>query len=263
MNNSEKHPDAVTYTNDEVIEKEHASHNKKSKTNNFLLAILKSFSVSKNIIILILSGIFVSLVIANFVVFVLPRSSAVTTTLVPTPIPTIQLLPSISKAVSLTPTSIQTPSPTKKATPTSTPTRAPSATPTPTQRPTANPTTQPTATPTPKPPTFTDMTYGQLESANCSAITGWAYNPASPNDEVNVWLYADGGTYGGIMSGNLNTTILRADINASKNITGNHGFSFTVIAPLKDGKEHSLYVYADINGVRNQIGNTPLYLTCN
>lgn len=258
MEDTKKHPDAITYTNDEVLEEEGKHVIEKTHSNSILHKILRSLSISKNIIILILSGIFVTLVFADVVVFVLPRNNELSIADTPTPVPTTQttkisVIPSRSISYKVTPsitkaTSTPSPSPTRQ--PTATPTRTPT------------PTMQPSATPTPKPATFTDNSYGVLENATCQGITGWAYDPANPTAEVNVWLYADGGTYGGIMSGNVNTTMLRADINTSKSITGTHGYSFSVIAPLKDGKEHSLYAYVEINGIRYQLGNTPLYLTC-
>lgn len=258
MEDTKKHPDAVTYTNDEVLGAEDKHVTKTPPPSSLLHKIVRSLSISKNIIILVLSGIFVTLVFADVVVFLLPRNNELSITDTSTPLPKQQAKvpsapsPTISYKLtpSITPKATSTPSPSPTRQPTATPTRTPT------------PTIQPTATPTPKPATFTDNSYGVLESATCQGITGWAYDPANPTAETNIWLYADGGTYGGIMSGNINTTILRADINTNKNITGTHGFSFTVIAPLKDGKEHSLYAYVDINGVRYQLGNTPLYLTC-
>lgn len=250
-----KHPDAVTYTNEEEHAKDHHSTKDESRIGSILGKILKSLSISKNIIILILSGIFVTLVIADVIVFVLPRSKeSPPVVLVPTPLPTKQLPSSTSVTKlsgTITPTRVQTPTPSPTKGPTATPTKTPT------------PTNTPSPTVTPKPPTFSDATYGVLESATCTSITGWAYDPAHPNEEVTMWLYADGGTYGGIFSGNVNTTIVRSDINTNKGISGNHGFSFSVIAPLKDGKEHSLYVYVEgKDGVRYQVGNTPHYLTC-
>ncbi|CAN5187108.1 hypothetical protein BH11PAT1_BH11PAT1_6660 [soil metagenome] len=210
----------------------------------------RSLQVSKNLIIILMFGIFLALLIADVVVFLLPHHSNPTSaSIVRTPTARLSSAkPSVTTAIQTRTSLAPSTKPTQKPTNTITP---------------FPPTNTPTTTPTPRPPTNSDTTYGVGERVTCKEITGWAVDPADNTSPVSVWLYANGGTYGGIFSGQVTTSILRDDINTAQHITGNHGYSIPVIAPLKDDKEHSLYIYAETkDGVRHQLGNTPQYITC-
>lgn len=205
------------------------------------------FVVSKNLIIVILLGTFIFLVLMNLLLFFFPRNiftRALDATLTFS-------LPRISLNQKST-----VPSP-DIATPSDTPDVSPSLSPMPSISVT------PSVSPTPRPPVASDKTHGVLERASCEGISGWAYDPEKNEESMHVWLYADGGLYGGSFSGKEKADDPRTDINNELKISGDHGFRFSVIPALKDGKEHSLYVYLEAkDGVRHQLGNTPLYITC-
>lgn len=90
-------------------------------------------------------------------------------------------------------------------------------------------------------------------------VVGWAFDPdaSAQSIEVHVYIYTDEscsqqyGDYHRIMA-----DVSRPDVNAARNITGNHGFDATI--PVDDLGEYWVKVYAiDTNGDGNpQIGNT-------
>ena len=131
----------------------------------------------------------------------------------------------------------------------------------------STPTPVPTYTPTPIPtPTVNHLPSGVLDVANCDIIGGWAYDSDAPTAQIAVHLYADGPAGSGTMLGGYETTGLRSDVNASQNITGNHGFTITTPASLKDGRNHIIYVYGidTVNGPSAQLTNSPkTLLACN
>jgi hypothetical protein len=96
---------------------------------------------------------------------------------------------------------------------------------------------------------------GFHDIANCSEISGWAWDSAAPNSPISVDIFSDG---------NLLTTvtanIFRQDLfNAGKG-NGFHAFSFPTPLSLKDGQPHSIRVrFANSN---INLGNTPRSITC-
>ncbi len=105
--------------------------------------------------------------------------------------------------------------------------------------------------PTDKPPV------GSFDAVNCTAMSGWAFDPDSPSASIQVHVYRDGAAgAGGILVGGYATTVLRQDVNDAYQLTGTHGFSISPIpAELKDGQSHMVYIYA-IN--TNSAGSNPL-----
>jgi hypothetical protein len=89
---------------------------------------------------------------------------------------------------------------------------------------------------------------GALDSASCTSIDGWAFDPDAPATSILVHLY-DGGTYVGQFTANTS----RPDVNNAYGITGNHGFSIPTPSSLKDGLSHSLTVYS----INTPAGNNP------
>lgn len=98
---------------------------------------------------------------------------------------------------------------------------------------------------------------GNFDLADCTAISGWAFDPDNPGTSVQIHVYRDGAAgAGGIFLGAYTTDILRTDVNDTYRITGNHGFSISPIpSELADGLDHMVYIYA-IN--TNSAGSNPL-----
>ncbi|HEX5429453.1 MAG TPA: dockerin type I repeat-containing protein, partial [Patescibacteria group bacterium] len=79
-------------------------------------------------------------------------------------------------------------------------------------------------------------------------VRGWTVDLDSSTSANDVQIFFNGpvGTGTRVFSGP--TSILRADVNSSLGISGNHGFEFTIPTSYRDGKSHSVYVYGiDIN----------------
>lgn len=118
-------------------------------------------------------------------------------------------------------------------------------------------------TPPPPPPPNT-APKGKLESASCDAIKGWAQDPDVAKASISVKIYVDS-TPG--KTGAVAYTV-KADQNRSDLCTSlgscAHGFNWTVPAKLKDGKAHTLHVYAlDSAGGQNpELSGSPKSLTC-
>lgn len=108
---------------------------------------------------------------------------------------------------------------------------------------------------------------GSFDSANCTAISGWAFDPDAPSTSIQVHIYRDGAAgAGGILVGVYTTDVLRTDVNDAYQITGNHGFSISPIPnEFKDGLDHMVYIYA-INtnpaGTNPLLGGSPKPLKC-
>ncbi|MBN1331691.1 S8 family serine peptidase [Candidatus Dojkabacteria bacterium] len=93
-------------------------------------------------------------------------------------------------------------------------------------------------------------------------VNGWAFDPDTPSQSINVHVYIDGPAGSGapgyaVLAGNY-----RGDVNAVYGITGNHGFSWPLPSQFTSGT-HTFYVYA-INswgGANPQISRSPLQAT--
>lgn len=57
-----------------------------------------------------------------------------------------------------------------------------------------------------------------------TVVHGWAYDPDAPTTSISVDVYVDGTT----LVAHVPTSVMRADVNRIKGITGTHGFSATV-----------------------------------
>ena len=119
--------------------------------------------------------------------------------------------------------------------------------PTPTITPT--PTVTPTPTPTPPSP------YGSFDSADCSSITGWAWDPQQPNTPITVNIYADDNLVATVSADQFRQDLLDAGIG-----NGVHGFSIATPEILKDGQPHQIRVR--IVSTSSEIDNSPQSITC-
>jgi len=96
---------------------------------------------------------------------------------------------------------------------------------------------------------------GNHEVADCTRISGWAWDANQPNSAINVDI-VDGTT--------LITTIaadqFRQDLLDAGVGNGNHAFSFTVPASLKDGQTHTMLVR--FSGTMTPVPNSPRNIGC-
>ncbi len=90
-------------------------------------------------------------------------------------------------------------------------------------------------------------------------VQGWAFDPdaSTQSIDVQVYVYTDASCtcqYGDVHT--ITADVSRPDVNAARNITGNHGFSADI--PIDDPGDYWVKVFAiDTNGDGNpQIGNT-------
>ncbi|MDP1624943.1 MAG: peptidoglycan-binding domain-containing protein [bacterium] len=84
---------------------------------------------------------------------------------------------------------------------------------------------------------------GHLDTASCSAITGWAYDPDDATANIPVHFYAGGPAGSGTFIGSAVANVPRPDVNTALGIPGDHGFIFDTPNSLKDGGTHQIYAY--------------------
>jgi len=105
---------------------------------------------------------------------------------------------------------------------------------------------------------------GSLDSADCSAIVGWAQDPDSPTSADTVKLTFDAADAdGGAAALTATANVDRADLCAMLG-SCDHGFDVPTPASLKDGKAHSVYAYA-IDAQTGELAlltGAPIALTC-
>jgi Bacterial Ig domain/Galactose oxidase, central domain len=112
--------------------------------------------------------------------------------------------------------------------------------------------------PTPTPSTSSGRTpVGYLDGIDANGIaSGWTYDPDASSQNNTVQIYADGPAGSGTLIGALTATAPRLDVNSALGISGDHGFTFSIPANLKDGKQHQLYAYGiDLTGDANFLLN--------
>jgi len=113
--------------------------------------------------------------------------------------------------------------------------------------------------PAPSTPTTNKIPFGYLDAATCTELKGWAYDSDNQNAAVTLHVY-EGSTF--VTSGKAN--VARADVNRTMGITGDHGFTIPLPATLKDGKAHTLAVYAldTAGGKSANLQQSPRTVTC-
>jgi uncharacterized repeat protein (TIGR01451 family) len=121
--------------------------------------------------------------------------------------------------------------------PTPTPTYSPTPTPTPT------PTRIPTPTPTPA-PRNNFIPIGYVDLIDCNEINGWALDRDTPSAGIYLHFYDGRATGNSRPFAVVRTEVLRPDVNDLYNASGAHGFTMAMPVSLKDGRQHSIYVYA-------------------
>ena len=96
---------------------------------------------------------------------------------------------------------------------------------------------------------------GNFETADCSSITGWAWDPQQPNTPISVNIYADNNLVATVSANQFRQDLLNAGIG-----NGAHGFSLATPANLKDGQPHQIRVL--IVSTMSDINNSPKTITC-
>ena len=96
---------------------------------------------------------------------------------------------------------------------------------------------------------------GIHEVANCSTISGWAWDSTQPNTPINVDIYSDNVLVMTVPADQFRQDLLNAGVG-----NGAHGFSFTVPVSLKDGMAHSIEVR--FGGTNTLLVSTPRSITC-
>jgi hypothetical protein len=90
---------------------------------------------------------------------------------------------------------------------------------------------------------------GNIDVVNCSAAAGWAFDMNDPTRSIDTHLYIDG-PFGQARAGyNLGANATaRPDVSAAYGSYGHignyHGFHWNVPSQWKDGRQHSVYIYA-------------------
>ncbi|MGI8542199.1 MAG: choice-of-anchor Q domain-containing protein, partial [Aridibacter sp.] len=118
---------------------------------------------------------------------------------------------------------------------------------------TPTPTPTPTATPTPTPTPTTNN--GFFEFADCSSISGWAWDQQQPDTPVDVNIYADDNLVATVSADQFRQDLLDAGIG-----NGVHGFSLATPAILKDGQPHQIRV--QIASTASELNDSPRSITC-
>jgi len=87
--------------------------------------------------------------------------------------------------------------------------------------------------------TFRRSAEGEFEPADCSVVSGWAWDTAQPNTPIIVTLF-DGSRPEPVFS--VLADQYRADLVSRGKGDGRHGFSFPLPDSLRDGASHTLYL---------------------
>jgi hypothetical protein len=96
---------------------------------------------------------------------------------------------------------------------------------------------------------------GYHERNTCTVIGGWAYDSSRPDIALSVDIF-DGST----LLATLVAGTFRADLRDAGKGNGNHSFTFTPPAQVKDGKAHQISIR--ITGTNIGLNGTPMPLTC-
>jgi lysozyme len=105
---------------------------------------------------------------------------------------------------------------------------------------------------------------GSFDSASCSGLTGWAYNPNTPTTSTEVRLFVDA-PWGGAERFTLTANGVRDDVCKAKGLSlCDLGFTSPTPLSLEDGKSHTLYAYAldTATGAFAQLSGSPKSIKC-
>jgi len=97
---------------------------------------------------------------------------------------------------------------------------------------------------------------GWLDSADCSAISGWAWDSSQPSARLEINLY-DGSTQGSPFA-TLSAANYRQDLQQAGIGDGVHAFYMNTPATLKDGRTHAIIATLASSGEAIKIGTNTL-----
>ncbi|WP_164851345.1 T9SS type A sorting domain-containing protein, partial [Larkinella soli] len=117
-------------------------------------------------------------------------------------------------------------------------------------------TNPPGGTPTTPPSgTVTGNFDGYFEGADCGNFGGWVWDKNQPNAVVTVSILANNVVIGTVAAGNF-----RQDLKNAGKGNGQHGFSFTPPASIKNGQPQSIAI--KVKDSSYQLRNSPKTVTC-
>ncbi|MCF8060134.1 MAG: hypothetical protein K9K67_12615 [Bacteriovoracaceae bacterium] len=118
----------------------------------------------------------------------------------------------------------------------------------------------PTApTPTPPPVNVNGVTGMISVVSSTGKATGYTGDTFVPTKTLGVSFYLDGPSGAGIL---LNNSPIQANLAGfNGGIAGAHAFTFYVPILYRDGVSHTLYVYADDNGIETELQGSPYTFT--
>ena len=126
----------------------------------------------------------------------------------------------------------------------------------------ANPCKAEKTLPTPTPPSLPPPV-GYLGEVSCTIFNGWAGDTSNVTRSVDVHFYADGSNFLGMTTAALPREKAVCDANGSTENPCNHGFVFNTPVSLKDGKSHTIDVYAiSPDGFNPKLTNSGKTITC-
>src|SRR5262249_10528956 len=96
---------------------------------------------------------------------------------------------------------------------------------------------------------------GNFEGANCTQISGWAWDQNDPNSPINVAIFSDGQLIATVLAIQFRQDLVNAGIG-----NGYHSFIFNTPASLKDGQPHSITV--KFSGSVTTVNGSPRSITC-
>lgn len=89
--------------------------------------------------------------------------------------------------------------------------------------------------------TSNDPVIGYVDFASCEEITGWAWDPRTPNESIEVALYARNEAGEVVAAGTLLADQPREDLQQALGDNGAHGFWRITPPQLKDGQRYTVF----------------------
>jgi serine protease len=83
---------------------------------------------------------------------------------------------------------------------------------------------------------------------------GWAFHSGQASTSIAIHFYVDGPAGSGSWAGSATTTMARPDVNQAYDVTGSHGFEYSIPNAFRDDDDHTLYVYGiDPTGLQRHV----------
>src|SRR5436305_10094731 len=105
-------------------------------------------------------------------------------------------------------------------------------------------------------PTYSGESGYLEESSNCKQITGWAWDKAHPDQQVDIEVLDDTRVIA-----TLPADVFRSDLAKAGVGNGKHSFIFPTPPRLRDGATHQIRVR--IVGTHTYLAGSPMKMACN